>query len=134
VPGYTRQPAAIIADAVNILSNAWIDANSGTKPIATPTTVNAGIVSGNVPSANGYYSGGLENFPRFLENWSGKTFTYYGSMIQLYQSEQAIGRWGANNVYDPPTRAWYFDNNFVANPPPGLLASFNYRKSRWYMQ
>ena len=134
VTGYTRQPAAIVADAVNILSNSWVDANSGTKPVASPTTVNAGIVSGNVPSANGYYSGGVENFPRFLENWSGKSFTYYGSMIQLYQSKQAIGRWGANNVYDAPNRAWYFDNGFVSDPPPGLLAAFNYRKSRWYLQ
>jgi len=134
VTGYTRQPAAIVADAVNILSNTWVDAASGTNPAATPTTVNAGIVSGNVPSGGGYYSGIVENFPRFLENWSTVSFTYYGSMIQLYRSEQAIGHWGAANVYNPPNRAWYFDTNFVSNPPPGLLASFNYRKSRWYLQ
>ncbi|HEY3662692.1 MAG TPA: hypothetical protein VGL24_06020, partial [Chthoniobacterales bacterium] len=134
VLGYTRQPAAIVADAVNILSNSWIDSKSGTKPTAAPTTINAAIVSGNVPTGGGYYSGGVENFPRFLENWGGKAFTYYGSMIQLYQSQQAIGRWGSANVYDAPTRAWYFDTNFVASPPPGLLASFNYNRSRWYTE
>lgn len=134
VAGYTQKPAAIVADAVNVLSNAWVDSLSGTTPVATPTTVNAGFVSGNVPSANGYYSGGVENFPRFLENWSGKSFTYYGSMIQLYQSKQAIGRWGSSNVYSPPNRPWYFDTSFISSPPPGLLASFNYRKSRWYME
>jgi hypothetical protein len=134
VTGYTRQPAAIIGDAVNILSNSWLDSKSGTVPAASPTTVNAGIVSGNVATGNGYYSGGLENFPRFLEDWSNKSFTYYGSMIQLYQSEQAIGHWGSSNVYSPPNRAWYFDTNFVSSPPPGLLASFNYRRSRWYME
>ncbi|MBA3960545.1 MAG: hypothetical protein H0X40_01405 [Chthoniobacterales bacterium] len=134
VAGYTRQPAAIIADAVNILSNSWIDSQSGTNPAAAPTTVNAGIISGNVPTGNGYYSGGVENFPRFLENWSGQVFTYYGSMIELYKSQQAIGHWGAANVYNPPNRAWYFDTNFISNPPPGLLASFNYRRSRWYTQ
>ena len=133
VNGYDRQPAAIVADAVNILSNSWLDSKSGTNPTAAPTTVNAAVVSGNVPTGNGYYSGGVENFPRFLENWGGKNFTYYGSMIQLYQSKQAIGRWGANNVYGAPNRAWYFDTDFVTSPPPGLLASFNYRRSRWYM-
>lgn len=134
VTGYTRQPAAIIADAVNVLSNSWLDSRSGTAPTASPTTVNAGFISGNVPSGGGYYSGGVENFPRFLEDWSNKVFTYYGSMIQLYQSKQAIGRWGAANVYSPPNRAWYFDTNFVSTPPPGVLVSYNYRRSRWYTQ
>jgi hypothetical protein len=134
VLGYNRKPAAIMADAVNVLSNSWNDALSGSTPVASPTTVNAAIVSGNVPTGNDYYSGGVENFPRFLENWSSKDFTYYGSMIQLYKSQQAIGRWGSANVYSPPKRAWYFDTNFVASPPPGLLASFNYRRSRWFMQ
>ena len=60
--------------------------------------------------------------------------TYYGSMLQLYQSHQGIGKWGAANVYDPPTRAWYFDTNFVSAPPPGLLASFNYNRCRWYTE
>ncbi len=100
-------------------------------PAASNTTVNAAFLSGNVPSANGNYSGG-EIFPRFLENWGGKTVTYYGSMIELYQSKQAIGRWGSQNVYDAPNRAWYFDTNFVSTPPPGLLVSYNYRRSRWY--
>ena len=135
VAGYTRQPAAIIADAVNILSNTWIDANSGSVPAASNTTINAGIISGIVPSGSGYYSGGVENFPRFLEDWSGgTTFTYYGSMLELYNSQQAIGHWGAANVYSPPNRAWYFDTNFLSKPPPGVLASYDYIRSRWYTE
>ena len=39
----------------------------------------------------------------------GESFTYYGSMIQLYNSRQAIGIWGSNNVYSAPNRAWFFD-------------------------
>ncbi|HWM23981.1 MAG TPA: hypothetical protein VNP98_04100 [Chthoniobacterales bacterium] len=131
VAGYERQPAAIVADAVNILSNSWLDSHVGGSAAAAPTTINAGIISGNIESANGSYSGGVENFPRFLENWSNKVFTYYGSMIQLYQSEQNIGRWGPG--YSPPQRAWYFDTNFVTKPPPGALHAINYRRSRWYM-
>jgi hypothetical protein len=134
VAGYNRQPAAIISDAVTILSNSWSDALSGTVPAATNTTVNAGIISGIVPSGNGYYSGGVENFPRFLEDWSNKTVTYYGSMIELFTSQQGIGHWGASNVYNPPNRAWYFDTNFVSKPPPGVLVSYDYIRSRWYMQ
>jgi hypothetical protein len=61
-----------VADAVNILSNAWLDSRSGSTPAASPTTLNVAIISGTVPTGNGYYSGGLENFPRFPENWDGK--------------------------------------------------------------
>ncbi len=131
---YTRQPAAVIADAVNILSNTWVDSKAGTVPAAINTTVNVAVISGNVPSGGGKYSGGLENFPRFLENWSGKTLTYYGSMLQLYPSEQAIGTWGSANVYSPPNRAWYFDTEFLTDPPPGIPYTVDYRRSRWYVQ
>ena len=134
VSGYTRQPAAVVGDAVTILSNSWTDSKSGTKPAASNTTVNTAIISGIVPSHDGYYSGGVENFPRFLESWSGKTITYYGSMIELYKSKQAIGNWGSANVYDAPNRAWYFDSNFVTSSPPGVLASYSYIRSRWYME
>ncbi len=139
VTGYTRQPCAVVADAVNILSNAWNDANSsngltGTNArTASNTTVNAAIVSGIVPSANNYYSGGAENFPRFLENWSGRTFTYYGSMVELYQSRQSIGRWGSDNVYNPPARQWFFDTNLQVNTPPGSLLVYSYVKGRWFL-
>ncbi len=134
VIGYATKPSAVIGDAVTILSNSWTDAASGTNPTASSTTVNTAIVAGIVPSANGNYSGGLENFPRFLEKWGGKSFTYYGSMIQLYNSKQAIGIWGSANVYGAPNRAWFFDQSFISSPPPGLLASFNYRRSRWYTE
>jgi hypothetical protein len=73
-------------------------------------------------------------FRAFSRTGPDKTFTYYGSMIELYNSRQAIGRWGSANVYSPPDRAWYFDSNFESSPPPGLLASFNYRRSRWYLE
>jgi len=138
--GYTRAPCSILADAVNILSNSWNDANSfaGTSArMASNTTVNAAIISGNVPTAavggDGSYSGGAENFPRFLENWSNATLTYYGSMVQLYQSAQSTGEWGKANVYSPPTRQWYFDTNFKTKPPPGSLMVYSYVKGRWYV-
>ena len=133
--GYTRQPASVVADAVNILSNSWNDANAGTVPAASNTTVNTAVIAGIVSTAavggNGSYSGGAENFPRFLENWSGKTLTYYGSMVELYQSAQSIGAWGKANVYSPPLRQWFFDTNFRTKPPPGSIMVYSYIKGKW---
>jgi hypothetical protein len=135
VAGYTRAPVAILGDAVNILSNSWSDSASGSMPDASNTTVNAAIISGIVPTApvggDGSYSGGAENFPRFLENWNGNTLTYYGSMVELYQSKQAIGEWGKAGVYSPPIRQWFFDNNFKTKPPPGSIMVYSYVKGKW---
>ena len=140
VSGYTEVPCAVLADAVTVLSNNWSDANTTlSSRNATPTTVNAAIVSGIVPTGSGgsganSYSGGAENFPRFLEDWSGQTFTYYGSMVELYKSQQSTGYWGNDNVYDPPNRNWHFDTLFYTSPPPGTLKIVTYVKSRWYVQ
>ena len=54
-------------------SPTWNDLLSGGVPIASPTTVNAAIVSGNVPGGGGYYSGGVENLPRFLGSGATRT-------------------------------------------------------------
>jgi hypothetical protein len=147
--GYTRAPTSVVADAVTILSNNWNDANgdNSSKPltgrVASNTTVNTAIISGIVPSGgyvpvngvspqDGAYSGGAENFPRFLEAWDNKKFTYYGSMVELYQSKQAIGEWTyGGNVYGAPDRQWYFDNNFKIKPPPGSLMLYSYIKGKW---
>ncbi len=143
VSGYTEKPCAVLGDAVMILSNAWTDANSYndvSSRTASPTTINTAIVSGIVPSggaASGAnsYSGGAENFPRFMETWgSNKTFTYYGSMVELFQSKQNIGYWGSANVYSPPKRQWNFDTLFYTNPPPGTLTLISYNKQRWFVQ
>jgi hypothetical protein len=143
VSGYSEASCAILADAINVLSNSWTNSestNSESSRVATPTTINAAFVTGNVPTGSGgsganSYSGGAENFPRFLENWSGGvTFTYYGSMVELYKSQQSIGYWGSSNVYDPPNRNWHFDTLFLTTPPPGTFNVINYARGRWYTQ
>jgi hypothetical protein len=106
-----------------VLSTAWNDAN-GNKSlpnrIAADTTVNAAFLGGIVPSGKGYYSGGVENFPRFLEDWSGRKLTYNGSMVVMYYSRYATGPWRGSDVYSPPNRNWAFDLNFMdpAKLPP----------------
>ena len=142
VAGYTEQSCAVLGDAVMILSNNWSDALSTSGSIgntATPTTINTAIVSGIVPTSSAYagansYSGGAENFPRFLENWGGQTFTYYGSMVELFQSQQFTGRWGSANVYSPPKRNWNFDTLFYTSPPPGSLLVYSFIQERWFVQ
>jgi hypothetical protein len=135
-----------MADAVTLLSNSWNDTNATgvnditTRP-ASNTTVNAALVAGNVPTTGGVYSGGGENFVRFLEDWSGKSFTYYGSMICPYASTQGKGNWGSDNVFAPPTQNWNFDTSLSVdssgNPVsvPGYVSTVAYlQQQRWYLQ
>jgi hypothetical protein len=134
---YTRQFAAIIGDSVTLLSNAWQDnhsSNALSGRLASNTTVNAAIVAGDVPTASGNYSGGAENLVRLLEDWTSKRFTYYGSMIEIYHSRQAIGTWGKANVYNPPAEYFYYDANFQSGSPPGNLVFASYlQQQRWYL-
>lgn len=116
-------PAAIISDALTILSNNWSDTYTASTAIsarpASQTTVNAAVMSGNINTVGSQYSGGLENFMRFLENWSGVTYTYNGSLVCLWQSEQVQSPWpGTGAVYTPPVRNWSFSMS-VNDLPPG---------------
>ena len=141
VSGYTSQPAAVIGDAVMLLSNSWQDANSSLDLTARPasnTTYNTAIVSGFMPS--GYqpatgaqygYSGGANNFPRFLENWNSQYCTYYGSMVELFQSKTFTGRWDTGVIYRPPLRRWNFDTSFRTTPPPGSLDGTSWSRGTW---
>ncbi|NGO38996.1 hypothetical protein G4L39_06245 [Limisphaera ngatamarikiensis] len=131
------RPAAIIADAITILSPNWNDSKSAqsiNNRIAADTTVNAAFMAGIVPTRPGAYSGGVENFPRFLENWSQKTLTYNGSMIVLYPSRMATNVWpGTGTVYNAPNRNWHFDLNFL-NPdklPPLCPSVRAVIRGRW---
>ena len=137
--GYTVQPCSIMADAITVLSNSWTDAKSSmalSSRLATNTTINCAFVAGIVTSGAGFtYSGGLENYTRYLEDWNRNSnmFTYYGSMVELFQSKQASGVWqGPGNYYMQPTREWYLDNRFLQTSPPGILAIVNYVKSQWF--
>jgi hypothetical protein len=136
---YAWRPSAIIADAITLLSNSWQDNKSGSglgARVASNTTVNAALVAGNVPtgSKGNNYSGGAENFVRFLEDWTGKTFTYYGSMLQLYASVQATGVWSSGNVYAPAQLHWNFDEKFTLTGPPGTAVMISYVQQRWFQE
>jgi hypothetical protein len=144
-PGPARQPASLIGDSLNVLSNFFWQSQAACNTtlcrdgqsvgLALPasrnalaTTVNAAFLGGvdttppNGGTAN--YNGGLENYPRFQENWSGIGLNYQGSFVSLGTPAHVNGLWCGTgtgcNIYNPPTRNWNFDSayNNVANLPP----------------
>jgi hypothetical protein len=137
------KPAAFYADAITFLSNSWNDgnqANFAQRAAANLTTANVAIAAGHSATtcdwqragcATPIYGGGLENFPRFLENYgSSRTYRYTGSLVSLFESRHSTGRWGNTTTatggaqgayYTPPNRQWSFDIRF-RDPrmlPPG---------------
>jgi Tfp pilus assembly protein PilX len=132
-----NNPASVMGDAITVLSNSWNDANSGTINLndrtASNTTVRAGLMSGNVPTPGSTqtYSGGAENYMRMLENWSGRTLTYSGSLVCLWQSNQATGAWVyGGQVYTAPTRNWSYGMD-PAHLPPGTPRVRTVDKFAW---
>jgi hypothetical protein len=134
----TTKPASLVGDAITVLSPQWVDANStaavGSR-VAISTTVNAAFLAGIVETKTyNTYSGGVENFPRFLETWgSSAIFTYNGSMVVMFPSLFATSPWGQSNIYGPPARNWAFDQNFKdANKlPPGTPSVNKLFRSKW---
>jgi hypothetical protein len=138
------KPAALMADVTTFLSNGWDDTQSQVfprPPTAVATTVNAALLTGNsetpcdIVHCGGIqqFGGGLENLPRFIEDWGGGTppipgvaFNYTGSLVALFASRQSTQPWGhsfngGQRYYAPPQRNWTFDTRF-RNPlllPPG---------------
>ena len=128
--------AAVIADAVTLLSGSWTDFNSlvafnslASRP-ATTTHYRMAIAGGkniNFPHPAGTGNdfgtdGGVHNFLRYIENWGPATLWYRGSLVSLYYSQYATGTFKCcGYVYSPPTRRYSFDDDFLtpSNLPPG---------------
>ncbi len=114
-----KQPVASLSDAVTFLSNSWNPADSKLKYTnrkASKTTANIAFVTGDLEPKDKNYGGGLENLPRFLEDWNGEDFVCTGSMIEGWRSKQATGTWryiyNYDAYYSAPTRLWSFDTDF----------------------
>jgi hypothetical protein len=141
----TKKPAALMADSVNILSTNWSDANSNraiANRIGADTTINTAFLSGTDTTGNhegtsgqgGAYNGGLENYPRFHEDWSGKTLAYRGSFVSLGNCRRVSGTW-ATQSYSPPNRDWNYDTSFnnAANLPP-ITPRFVYLRQELFVR
>jgi hypothetical protein len=140
----SKKPAAILADSINVLSNrsrlddsytctgysVFYNADDCTTTTAvssrltSDTTVNAAFLAGVDITTGTQDSGGLNNYPRLHENWSGSTLTYRGSMVSLGKARRVNGLFGAVgddwNIYYAPNRNWDYDTDFnnAANLPP----------------
>ena len=131
----TALPCALMSDALTLLSPNWQDSASGSTYSsgsgvrnAANMTVNAAILTGAVPSTGSSktdFSGGVHNLTRMLENWTGDVLTLNTSILNLFNSQKATSQWKYQGTYyNPPTRNWSFDNNFMnpAKQPPGIPA------------
>jgi len=145
--GLPKQPAAVIADSLNLLSNNYFTADPTYTCGATVsndcqsnrsltdasrrganTTMNTAFLAGVDNTTPGNYNGGLENYPRFHEDWGGFALAYRGSFVSLGTPAHVSGNWcetgGSSvsgcNIYNPPLRNWDYDPDFndVKNIPP----------------
>lgn len=130
------KPASLVSDAYTLLSANFSDTASGasyTTRVAADTTVVAALVTGNVPSGT-VYSGGVNNLPRLLEAWSGRTFTLNGSLICLYNSAKATNVFQSPGAYyNAPSRNINFDPNLTdyEKLPPGTPAMRVIIRGKW---
>ena len=142
-------PAAIMVDSLNILSANWSNDSSSTAALSsrtpTNTTINSAFVSGTDTTGsnegaggfNGAYNGGLENYPRFHENWNGSvTLTYRGSFVSLGRPRRVNGAWEYGGAdYTAPVRNWNYDTAFndAAYLPP-ITPRFVYLRQELFVR
>jgi hypothetical protein len=140
VTGTTNVPAAIVADAVTLLSNNWNDIRSFTDPTdsrqrpAVTTGYRMAVITGKgIPfpkpaTADSSFGsdGGAHNFVRSLEDWDpgGTVFhRYRGSMVSFFTNRQAVGVFKCcqQDAYNRGERDWSFDTDFLlpTKLPPG---------------
>jgi hypothetical protein len=133
-------PAALMCDAITVLSTNYQDIGTYTSGTVvgsrTPITehpgdgvqtVNAAILTGIVQSTNGFYSGGVENIIRLLENWpASDSVLNTGSQVGMFSSVYATNHWQAPGVYyGAPGLDSGFDQNFlIYNLLPPLTPRF----------
>jgi hypothetical protein len=131
-----KQPAAVIADAVNLLSNKWNDTKKkGTLPAASATKFDMAMITGNDETFGSQYSGGFENLPRFHENWTNIDCSILGSFVKIYASKIATGAWiYGGDHYTAPNRLWDYDLDFndASKLPPFTPNVAQVKSAAWW--
>jgi hypothetical protein len=120
-------------------------------PAVAGTRVNAIIISGLVPSRPLQSYGGLHNFPRFIESWTGRELFISGSFLQLNFSTSATAPFDqdsfevgatpviAENIpyYGAPTRRWGYDVGLQyapAGPVAQRFVTSEAKRSEFYTE
>jgi type II secretory pathway pseudopilin PulG len=131
-----KQPAAVISDAVNLLSNGWNDTKrKGQLPTAKATTWDFAMITGGDETNGTKYSGGFENLPRFHEKWDGITASFLGAFVKIYASKIAKGQWVyGGDHYTAPIRNWDYDQSFndATKLPPFTPNVAQVRSTGWW--
>lgn len=145
-----KRGVAVMSDAVNLLSNEWNDSKTASSGLPVPThtlQINTAMLCGNYETLVGKYNGGLENYPRFHEDWStaggnidSQTGDYIksrirGAFVNLFESKLAKGKWVyGGNKYTAPKRDWDFDTDLLNenNLPPGFPISVEASRVVWW--
>jgi hypothetical protein len=138
-PTEAHVPAAVVADAVTLLSTRWNDIRSFTQPMdstqrpAATTAYRMALLSGKTlafpkpgwAAASFGSDGGAHNFVRNLEDWNlaGVIQRYRGSFVSFFISRQGTGSFKCCNgdSYVRGDRSWTFDSDFLTPSllPPG---------------
>ncbi|WPF88775.1 hypothetical protein WEU38_00435 [Cyanobacterium aponinum AL20118] len=150
-----KQPASILSDSLNVLSNKCFDpnkvinkennmnCNDSTKNNnnslgnALQTVMNVAFLAGNDETKGSQYNGGLENYPRLHESWSGIPLRYRGSFVSLGTPNHVNGKWPGTGgkFYNAPNRQWDYDTEFndAKNLPP-LTPRFSAMKQESFIR
>ncbi|MDZ4742259.1 MAG: hypothetical protein SGI98_02425 [Verrucomicrobiota bacterium] len=120
--GYTKKPAALIADSVTVLSGNWTTLNKTQKDMslrkAVPTTVNAALLTGYSTPVAGKVEG-FESAVKYLENWTGISLSIKGAFSSVFESVEGK----TSPDFTPagqPRRQWVYDQDFQNGQlPPG---------------
>ncbi|MGC3960969.1 MAG: hypothetical protein QM813_24475 [Verrucomicrobiota bacterium] len=137
-------PAALMSDALTILSSSWKDADSSksysSRSASSSTTINACVLTGMVPStgtSQSTFGGGIHNLPRMLEDWGSSSLWLNTSLLYLFTSKTATNKFiypGLSGpYYNPPTRKFSYDLNFnrLDRQPPGIPTALVAARISW---
>lgn len=160
--GQTNQPLLVPVLQLNVASGTAFTGtnnNSGNAvkdtnwlPRATDTTFNVLVAAGNTPPRPNEADGGLQNFPRFLENWNGVNAEIRGSLLEFSRSTYATTPFltvgstaphtsptdpfgylqqyktdnagGRTPYYTPPNRIWGYDVGLLSQLPDLFASRF----------
>jgi len=155
----TINPAMIMGDAITLLSYNWNDADSGasmytgttlngtrlgTAPLAADgthkLTIEAGILTGNVPAGTGTASGGAQNLVRYLEDMRTNSINVlmHGSVGRLFTSKNYTATFQQPgqpaDIYMPPAiRDIQFNLALLSQPPAGSPTTTSFSRGNFFM-
>ncbi|QDU69991.1 hypothetical protein [Engelhardtia mirabilis] len=112
----SENPAAVMADSINLLSNDWDGTKEpGELPKASDTIYNCAMVMGDSRPEAGYQNGGAVNLARYHEDWSGGVeAAIHGSIVCTGYSRYATGKFVlGDDYYLAPSRVWTFNEDFT---------------------